>query len=243
MKTTNTPPAHRQGEDGDRRAEDERRVVFALNPDDTIDGKESEESATESIREVFAAHITTYRKKLKLSRAALADKVGVTEAAIGQYERGIRTPQIEILCKFADLFNVSVDELVGHSSENYNAVEQYRYERAADLVFDYGFFVFETESGSVKICSQTGKERPTFQKEDGVVSTRQAKGRYTTRIEFFDRKSFIAFIEYFVHFLACGNHSKIFSDYIDATACEQDYFPDLRIQYLGNAMISTGLDI
>lgn len=236
MKTTNTPPAHRQDEGGDRRAEDPIRVVFALSPDDTIDGKESEESATESIREVFAAHITTYRKKLKLSRAALADKVGVTEAAIGQYERGIRTPQIEILCKFADLFNVSVDELVGHSSENYNAVEQYRFEKAVDLVSDFGFFVFETKLGGVKICSQEDKHQlPLFQVEDGVVSAGQTKERFHTHIEFSDRKSFISFIEHFPFFFLINHETvDIFSSYMAFTARGDEFFPDLLIKNCRN---------
>ena len=42
-----------------------------------------------------------------LSRKELADKLNVTEQAIGQYEAGIITPKIDILIKLNDLFGVT----------------------------------------------------------------------------------------------------------------------------------------
>lgn len=57
--------------------------------------------------------LTELRKQSKLSQDALAKKVGVHPNVIGRYERGEAKPTIEVATKMADVFEVSVDYLVG----------------------------------------------------------------------------------------------------------------------------------
>lgn len=56
-------------------------------------------------------------RKLRLEREwtqeELADRLGVSRSAMGNYERELREPGIDLLIKLADTFNVSIDELVG----------------------------------------------------------------------------------------------------------------------------------
>lgn len=56
-------------------------------------------------------------KKLRLERewtqGELADRLGVSRAALGNYEREVREPCIDLLIKLSDVFGVTVDELVG----------------------------------------------------------------------------------------------------------------------------------
>lgn len=56
-------------------------------------------------------------RKLRLEREwtqeELADRLGVSRSAMGNYEREQREPGIDLLIKLADTFNVSIDELVG----------------------------------------------------------------------------------------------------------------------------------
>lgn len=56
-------------------------------------------------------------RKLRLERewtqGELADRLGVSRSAMGNYEREKREPGIDLLIKLADTFNVSIDELVG----------------------------------------------------------------------------------------------------------------------------------
>lgn len=56
-------------------------------------------------------------RKLRLEREwtqeELADRLGVSRQALGNYERELREPGIDLLIKLADTFNVSIDELVG----------------------------------------------------------------------------------------------------------------------------------
>ncbi len=56
--------------------------------------------------------ILTYRTREKLSQQELAQKIGVTSAAVCQYETGKRTPSIELLKKIALALNCTVDDLI-----------------------------------------------------------------------------------------------------------------------------------
>ncbi len=50
------------------------------------------------------------------SQQSFADKFGVSQAAVGNWEAGTRKPDINTLIKLADFFRVSVDYLIGHSN-------------------------------------------------------------------------------------------------------------------------------
>jgi transcriptional regulator with XRE-family HTH domain len=52
-----------------------------------------------------------------LSQKALAEILGVSDAAVTMMEKGKRLPSFEILCQLADYFNVSIDYLVGRSDD------------------------------------------------------------------------------------------------------------------------------
>ena len=48
----------------------------------------------------------------KISQREFAGKIGVTQVEVSRYERGMRTPPVEILLKLSTLGNVSVDFLL-----------------------------------------------------------------------------------------------------------------------------------
>ena len=56
------------------------------------------------------------RERAGLTTYEAATKIGVSQAAISQWENGTRTPSIEMLCKMADLYCVSTDYLLGRDS-------------------------------------------------------------------------------------------------------------------------------
>ena len=59
-------------------------------------------------------NIRYIRKKKKLTLKALGIKVGLSEQAIGQYERGDRKASIEVLDKIAAALDVSINDLLGY---------------------------------------------------------------------------------------------------------------------------------
>lgn len=65
----------------------------------------------------FGTKVAQLRKEKGLSRDELGEKVGTSGAIIGRYERGDMKPSIEIAAKIAEALDVSLDFLMGLSSE------------------------------------------------------------------------------------------------------------------------------
>lgn len=61
----------------------------------------------------IATRIVSLRKQKKYSQEELAKSIDVSLSIIGKYERGINQPSIESLAKMANVFDVSIDYLVG----------------------------------------------------------------------------------------------------------------------------------
>lgn len=57
------------------------------------------------------------RKAKKLTQKQVADAVGIGMQAYAYYEKAEREPSQETLIKLADFFGVTVDELLGRTSE------------------------------------------------------------------------------------------------------------------------------
>ena len=57
------------------------------------------------------------RKKTNLTQKEVADAVGITFQTYSYYETGRTNPTPEMLCKLADFFGVTVDELLGRTAQ------------------------------------------------------------------------------------------------------------------------------
>lgn len=71
----------------------------------------------------FGIKIRELRKKKCLTQQQLAEWVGVTKAMISAYETGMRYPSYDILIKFARIFHVTTDYLLGIDSKKYFSVD------------------------------------------------------------------------------------------------------------------------
>ena len=58
------------------------------------------------------------RKQQKLTQQEVAEKLFISQHGYSNYEIEKTEPNIETLCKLADLFNVSLDYLVGREFKN-----------------------------------------------------------------------------------------------------------------------------
>ena len=65
---------------------------------------------------MFSQQIKTLRKEKKLSQAELAKQLKVTQQAIGKWETGKSTPDSDTLKKLAEIFQTSVDFLLGRET-------------------------------------------------------------------------------------------------------------------------------
>lgn len=56
------------------------------------------------------------RAKKDMSQAELAEILGVTQQAVGRWEKDLNMPDLEMLNKIADYFHVTTDELLGRDA-------------------------------------------------------------------------------------------------------------------------------
>lgn len=63
----------------------------------------------------FGKNLKLYRKERKLSQEQLARKVGVTQQCVSEWEKDRIEPTLSNLWAIADIFDVSVDELIGRT--------------------------------------------------------------------------------------------------------------------------------
>lgn len=61
----------------------------------------------------IAENIRFFRKQAGLTQEELAARFGSRKTLISNYEIGQNTPDIETLWELADIFDITIDELVG----------------------------------------------------------------------------------------------------------------------------------
>ena len=65
---------------------------------------------------MLSKRLLDLRKSRKYSQAQVAMKLGISQGAISQWEHGITVPAAEQLLSLADMYGISVDELLGRST-------------------------------------------------------------------------------------------------------------------------------
>lgn len=94
----------------------------------------------------FNTNLRAAREKVGMTRQELADSIGISVSALGQYEQGRREPDLQKLIALATELCVSVDDLLGYKvNEVQNTI---------DYLHDYGMMIWENDSKHVQIiCS------------------------------------------------------------------------------------------
>lgn len=62
----------------------------------------------------FSSNLSRIRKERHISQAELAKDLGLTQQVVSGYEKGKCCPNLEVVSRIADYFNVSIDTLAGH---------------------------------------------------------------------------------------------------------------------------------
>ena len=69
-------------------------------------------------------NIKAVREIRDMTQKECADSLGVTLRAWQTYEQGVSEPKQELLCKIADMFEVTTDYLLGREKNELTAIEQ-----------------------------------------------------------------------------------------------------------------------
>ena len=62
----------------------------------------------------LAENIRRFRKERSLTQEQLSEVLGVTAGAVYKWESGLSVPDIQLIMEMADLFDTSVDVLLGY---------------------------------------------------------------------------------------------------------------------------------
>lgn len=71
----------------------------------------------EKLKAVLGSNIAAYRKRMRLTQAGLAEKLNYSDKAVSKWERGESMPDVLTLVQIADLFGVSVNDLLTDPDE------------------------------------------------------------------------------------------------------------------------------
>lgn len=64
------------------------------------------------LRQIIANKLTYYRKQLNLTQAELAEKINYSDKSISKWERAEGMPDIYVLTLLADIYGITVNELI-----------------------------------------------------------------------------------------------------------------------------------
>ena len=64
---------------------------------------------------ILAERMKDLRKEHHMTQQMLATRLGISSSVISSYELQDRTPSVEMLCRIADLFDISIDYLLGRT--------------------------------------------------------------------------------------------------------------------------------
>lgn len=66
----------------------------------------------ESMRKTIAGNISRYRKQLGMTQLDLSEKINYSDKSISKWERGDGIPDVPTMVQLAEIFGVSVDDLI-----------------------------------------------------------------------------------------------------------------------------------
>lgn len=72
----------------------------------------------------FGERLKSLRESRGMTQDDLADSLGVSKQAVSQYERGVRRPDYDTLLAICDLFNVSVDYILGKTDHTARLLDE-----------------------------------------------------------------------------------------------------------------------
>lgn len=84
----------------------------------------SERRNGEMKKESMGMMIAAKRKELGMTQLELAEKMGVTDKAVSKWERELSYPDVNSLPKLAEIFGMSVDELMQIKTETVRAEDK-----------------------------------------------------------------------------------------------------------------------
>ncbi|GAA4839386.1 hypothetical protein GCM10023310_16490 [Paenibacillus vulneris] len=72
----------------------------------------------------YGERIASLREKHSLTQEGLSNKLGITRASLSHYENNRREPDYDTIVSIANLFNVSIDYLIGRTDDPHRVLDE-----------------------------------------------------------------------------------------------------------------------
>lgn len=66
-------------------------------------------------KKIIPMRLEYLRNKYEFTQEEIAQKIGIKQPTYCNYEKGKHTPNLETICKIADIYNTSIDLLIGRT--------------------------------------------------------------------------------------------------------------------------------
>ena len=84
-------------------------------------------------KQTLGMMISTLRKEKGMTQLELAEKMGVTDKAVSKWERDLSFPDINSIPKLAEIFEISVDELMQVKTETKENIDKNKVDEIVDV--------------------------------------------------------------------------------------------------------------
>ena len=81
--------------------------------------------------------IAAMRKEQGMTQLELAEKMGVTDKAVSKWERDLSFPDVNSIPRLAEIFGVTVDEIMQVKSDSMENVKANRISKIVDIALKY----------------------------------------------------------------------------------------------------------
>ncbi len=71
----------------------------------------------EDLKDIIAKNLVELRTKAHFTQLELAEKINYTDKAVSKWERGEAIPDLRVIVKLAEIYNISVDDIVSEHKE------------------------------------------------------------------------------------------------------------------------------
>ena len=121
-------------------------------------------------KESFGTRLARLRKEHDYTQNDIADKVGVTSQAVSKWENDQASPDIDIIVKLADLYDITTDELLGKEKPAATSFQEKPTKKSLDKMF-FKIKVHDAEDGDdVNVNLPLALVRIFVNKESGKIN-------------------------------------------------------------------------
>lgn len=125
------------------------------------------------MQETFGTRFQRLRKKYNLTQEDVAQRVGVSSQAVSKWENDLSAPDISILPTLADMFHVSLDELLGREVIKTEILPEAQRKNIEEMLFKINVDSAEGDRvrvkipvSIIKICLESGVSMPSINGKD-----------------------------------------------------------------------------